>query len=656
MKKILHAIMVLTIGISFQSIASDYEAIYQKINDNSNQLYDFMRNLKEKSEGASLVQFIRSDQFPTENNRIRKIVERSKNQSLTKKQIVNDAQSTKLLIHPKVKTALTSFLNFKRINGTEAEKELYKSMSLDDFVYRLIYNRPLAFANQWDSILLRPPYAMKNGTQHIETIGQIYNVQGDLRGTEFIDKTKDNYDRLIDYLSYDEIPFAALLGLASPTYFINNGNRNNRAMLDSATPHQERGIYAGIVGPRLEKSNYMEWKQIIVTMQQNTEVNGYGRGKNTGLMEIWSKLYGLEFLTYDEVKQDVLNGSKRFCTIELGKQKYEDSYFDIYSYKARISMVLENFLLEANKSAQQSGTQADLFMVGFGLGVWQSHNKQTEWMMERCRKLIEDLDLPNISRINFSYIAYQRPGVPNEYFSPAQGRSAFENLKKNQHIEIVFTTDNPADPLPAGKENNLRFAMYAWDGNAYPGNEYWFGSLIASGDPAAACCSTVAEIQNPLINPFIKEIIKEKLREQNQQEQQILMLQKVAAQQHKEKKVESSAAKQLIQESPAPEQTQQQNISWSDLSQALTEGRPLRHDQINPQPTQWSDLNQALTEEKPLRLNEQRTPESQASSPNGPGLWDQLTSGLYSLASNIASGTSALLSRIWNTIRGLFSR
>ena len=47
----------------------------------------------------------------------------------------------------------------------------------------------------------------------------------------------------------------------------------------------------------------------------------------------------------------------------------------------------------------------------------------------------------------------------------------------------------------------LLVAQYAWDGNAFPGNEYWLGQLSGSGDPAAAACSTIPLIHNVDFNP-----------------------------------------------------------------------------------------------------------------------------------------------------------
>jgi hypothetical protein len=49
------------------------------------------------------------------------------------------------------------------------------------------------------------------------------------------------------------------------------------------------------------------------------------------------------------------------------------------------------------------------------------------------------------------------------------------------------------DPFFANDDvsGKLLVALYAWDGNSFPGNEFWSGQMGSTGDSAAACCTQV---------------------------------------------------------------------------------------------------------------------------------------------------------------------
>ena len=130
-------------------------------------------------------------------------------------------------------------------------------------------------------------------------------------------------------------------------------------------------------------------------------------------------------------------------------------------------------------------------MVGLGLGVWQIHKDQNKYFLRAWVRAIEQLNLTRVKTINFSWIA-RCADVPQ-----------LVDQKQFKGINILFSRRNPFDPISnTGHDDKspLVVAMFAWDGNSYVGNEYWQGHLSASGDPAAAACSTIPELMNPDIN------------------------------------------------------------------------------------------------------------------------------------------------------------
>jgi hypothetical protein len=276
-----------------------------------------------------------------------------------------------------------------------------------------------------------------------------------------------------------------------PTFFINDGSRTNNSSLQDPTAYEEKGIYVALVGARFEKKELMEWQHMIVTQAQNTRKNGFGlrKKRSSGLLALWERFYTVRFATFTEARLDT---SGRFIRI------HENEFLDTLVYKKRMRMVIEPFLIEANRYGALRNKKVYVHAVGLGLGVWQISPIQAKLMLEVYADILNLRHLPHIADLNFSWFAKQ--------YHTCGGIGDGERFKNELNdIVIHFSTRNPAAKLTGHDSGKLLVAMYAWDANAMPGNEYWIGSLDASGDPAAACCSLIAELQNPLINPNIAQ-------------------------------------------------------------------------------------------------------------------------------------------------------
>ncbi|KAJ8970411.1 hypothetical protein NQ317_006184 [Molorchus minor] len=349
------------------------------------------------------------------------------------------------LVHESVLELYCNFLLFKRQNGSAIEKKLYENMSLLQFVSRLLKNRAVMFMDIHDDYILLDGSVGSGGW---ETIG-----------------TPDEKPPLIlqNCLSYDEIKLSAFLYISSYTYFLNVGDRRNMGIYNADRSSIEpEGIIIGMIGTRLEKPNVMEYQEIVVDDEQNTEDNGYGTAepcRNFTEVQAYKKTLSDRNSRYVDLPQTVI--------------------FDNYLYYKRLTLSIDTLLLEANYRAKSKDTFAYIHVVGLGLGVWKISTHQYKVYMDAFAKRIGHLapKLSAISDICFSYINYDTCG----------------DYKNGDVFRIKGHS----------KAGKLLVVSYAWDGNALPGNEYWSGSLAGSGDPAAACSTQVAELHNPHINPLV---------------------------------------------------------------------------------------------------------------------------------------------------------
>lgn len=411
--------------------------------------------------------------FPTESNRMKTIAGED---PAKQAQIVTHAAGARPIMHARVFALCSKFLKHKIEDGSTKEQALYTGMTVPQFINRLLTKRPLVFCNNSGFELYVLPGLDEKGQKRSGRDG-FENIGTDTEQAPLL---------LNDYLSYDEMKISAFVAVACGTYFINNGYRENAAKKMEAKDHLEQGVYVGLVGARFEMPDYMECQDMIIGAGKKYPVHA-------NLARIWNKFYNNDkSVDFEQAKHDQ---SGRYIFVE--NVKYHSNVFlDSVIYKKRLEYGIEPFLFEANERGCQQSKKVYLHIVGLGLSpLWGVTKKQFPLMIEVYKKLLEKNKFTHISDINFTWFeGFQNMGTcKNGDTLTTCGNS----------IKIHFSKREPAAPLPPEDSDKLVVAQYAWDGNAYPGNEYWKGQLTATGDPAAACCSTIAELQNPYINPYI---------------------------------------------------------------------------------------------------------------------------------------------------------
>jgi hypothetical protein len=277
--------------------------------------------------------------------------------------IEQDAQSTRIIAHHRFPDLVREFLEHKKKHGSTHEKSLYsEDFTWEDQVARLLEKRAMVFMGRDDYTVLR------DGRRIVDNP----TLEWDRNGTET--QHLNEFLSLKEYLSYDEIMLGSLLGVSSPSFFINDGNRYNCGKPGATGTFESRGVIMGLVGARFERLDRMDSVHILKTTEQQPK-------QHPEATKIFQDFFGVA-------------------------QRNPNVDFDVEMYRARIRVTAEVLLLEANARAGEVGQKAYVYVVGLGLGVWQYHGHptQAEDYIEAFVEALRSLRLPHVATVEFAWI------------------------------------------------------------------------------------------------------------------------------------------------------------------------------------------------------------------------------------------------------------
>jgi hypothetical protein len=411
--------------------------------------------------------------------------------------MVEMARKTRPFLSSEIWENLDKFMDHMRnLPGNEGMnyRMVYDNLTKADLVKRLLFKRPVVFWLANDKFMLR-----WNG-------GKI--IEGTNKQVETAKKLEYSNDSpfLREYISYDENLLSALISMSTPTYYVSDGSLKNHQV--KPTNHIDQGILCGIVGARNKKIGFMENRFIF---PKSTKASDVHKSDDFWIKNIYAD-------AFPEGKIPTAEDIKR--KPEIYREIYDEDQVNVVYFEKRLMLSIIPYINEAIARGIEMQREIFCAVPPIGGGVWRGKVKADLISKLIVTGVLKFLDL-NFDVRTFKHLkALALPVVDTEIYSSFNfnrkiKKIAVENEDKisinflDHEVKIFNKFRYVAELLPKDFENYLSIAAYAWDGNSYPGNEYWCGKL-SSFDSQAIFSSLLGQFQNPEVNIGIadKERIK----------------------------------------------------------------------------------------------------------------------------------------------------
>lgn len=411
----------------------------------------------------------------------------------TKESLIEMAETTRPFIAKEIWELMDQFMSFmKNLPDLEGEnyRAVYNNMNSAGLVKRLLTKRPIVFLNPTDENVLREnPLTLRSGKEKWNNVA---------RTLEYAQADRPN---LQEYISYDEIMLSALVNMSTPTYFVSDGSLKN-AFDKPKCPYIMQGILCGLVGARLEKNGFMEHRFVFPRDKNNLKFDDVHHADGFWITIVYNKAFPEGKIPTDD-------------NIKNKPDLYKDIYvngINVVYLKKRLALSVIPFIEEAANRGFEKKQSIIASVPPIGAGIWRGIVDTKTIVNLIVTIVLEYLD-NNADIEKLSYLdAIFLPVVNNDLYSEYSPQKQIKSVRINatdSGIEIKLNGDKVlmifnqcrfvAQILPEKFSSSLIVAGYAWDGNSYPGNEYWI-DCFESFDPQAILCSLLGQLQNPEVN------------------------------------------------------------------------------------------------------------------------------------------------------------